>query len=708
MTKKNSDTSPTQPGERLNLFTIFGIAWRGKRLLLFCTTLAMCYGFYVAFFVAAPRYRAATTLALQVNTQQFVDIESVVSGVSTETAAINTEIEVLRSRSVLKQVVTQLSLTEDPEFNVSLSDDIPVIDRLRTGIKDLLGVSTDDMVDDQFDAAENALNLTIGYLREAISVSVQRNSYVFVIRVTSGNKFKSATIANTLAEVYISNQIDVKFQATENATAWLSQRVSELEVEYQTEESKAKDMVSNMRYSTPEALEAVFRRAQGTRDLLQTIQESLNTLKERLLKVTELRERRDIAGMVAIFDDPVLRRLQSGVDVDKANSLRPFLDRYDLRTAELINEISRLDAQIGTLSSSLSKSDVEIQQYSAELLTLQQTEREVSAIKTLYETFLARLKETSVQRGIQRADTRVLSEATPGSPVAPNKPALLIIYALLGFFVGMAVLLGRQLLPQNIRSIEDLEGATGYNVLGEIPRMPIRRRNKLLSYLAEHPTSPAVEAVRNMRTTLLMSNTSQGQPPKVLMLTSAVPGEGKTTFSIMLAHNLAGLKKRVLLVECDIRRRTLSQYFEGASDEFQLDQFAGKKMSLADITTRDETIGIDVITMGKTEQNAADVFSSKSFEEFINEAREAYDFVILDTPPLLAVTDARIIGQHADASILIVAWDKTKRSQVAEAMRQLTSIKLTIGGVVLSQIDTKGMQRYGYGGHYGGYAGYDN
>ena len=186
--------------------------------------------------------------------------------------------------------------------------------------------------------------------------------------------------------------------------------------------------------------------------------------------------------------------------------------------------------------------------------------------------------------------------------------------------------------------------------------------------------SAAAEAYRNMRTSLMLSHIDN--PPKVIMLTSAVPGEGKTTNSIALAQNLLGLGKTVLLVEGDIRRRTLNEYFENVPEHGLVSVMSGDK-TLSNAVFQSEGFGADILAGGNAITNAADLFSSEAFKVFIASARDTYDAVIIDTPPILVVPDARIIAEQADAVIFNLHWDKTSKSQLEESLRLFHQLRST-------------------------------
>jgi capsular exopolysaccharide synthesis family protein len=342
---------------------------------------------------------------------------------------------------------------------------------------------------------------------------------------------------------------------------------------------------------------------------------------------------------------------------------------------------------------------------SADFQALQQLEQEAEATQVLYETFLTRLKETNVQGSIHESDSRILTEARVGEQVAPRSSRIMAMALLLGLLLGAGIVLLREFLQNTIRATEELEQHTGRTVLGQFPRVPARSRPDTIKYLLNKPTSAAAEAIRNLRTSLLLSNVDH--PPKVIMVTSSVPNEGKTTLTIALAQNLAGLNKRVLLVEGDIRRRTFQAYFPEIKSQHGLVSTIAGQSVLAEAVGRPDSLGIDVLLGERRSSiNAADLFSSESFRSLIETARAEYDYIIIDTPPVLVVPDARVIANQADAVVYVVRWDHTTKSQVEEGLRQFRSVNVPVTGLVLSQVDPKGMKRYGYGGRYGAYSRY--
>lgn len=688
--------------DEIDLGALASTLWRGKWIIGFCMAIAIGIGGYYAYGVATPLYRATAVVILEPNQDQIVDLQSVTTGLTGEWTEINSEIEVLRSRGLIGKVVDRLDLTADPEFNGALNPP-GWQQRARSWLRESLGMTTPPvdtlLTDEQTEQrARRTRDGVISSLLGKVSVSNVRNSLVFNITATSQNPGKAALIADTLTELYIFNQIEVKFDAMEQATVWLTDRVSELQMSLETAEASLADFSAATDLVSVEGLRALERQTKDLRDRIAMAQTGLAQQQAQLVALGAATTREQQAEFA---DDPQLTRFLPRAATDE-NMAAAFDARFQFVEERARQDINRTQQQLATLQASAIELDAQIEAQGADLITLQQLTREAEAIRTLYEYFLTRLNETSAQQGIQQADSRVLSNAVvPSGPSEPRKSRILALSGILGLMLGAGLVLLRELRNNSFRTAQDLEAATGYNVLGQIPEMPVSKRLHVLQYLADKPTSAAAESVRNLRTSLMLSNL--GNPPQVIISTSSIAGEGKTTNALALAHNLVGLGKRVLLMEGDIRRRTLHQYFSELPKRGIVSVLAGD-IALEDAIYRNTEFGADVLGGERTTINAADLFASDQFKSLVDTLRTQYDVIIIDTPPVLVVPDARLVAQVADSILFSVHWDSTSKAQVDEAMRLFHTSGQRITGMVLSKISPKGMKRYGYGGKYGAYS----
>lgn len=693
-------TQPTRPSDEIDLGKLIGVLWRGKIWIGLSGFLALVAGVCYVFFIATPVYTTSTTVALESRQEQVVDIESVVSGLSGDQVAINTEVEVLKSRRLIGKVVADLGLMQDSEFNsrlrtqswLSLEQVVEAVKKIALGQSAPIVTSSDQAVTDA----------VVSEVLANISVSNIRQSYVFRIAVVSEDPEKAAEIANRLAELYIEDQAVLKFERTAQATEWLSDRVAELQIELETSESQLKDFSSNTDLVSPEALIALNRQLKELRDRRADVTAAASVATARVDDLNAAQETGSILEMSAAANSPELRRLLENDGTTSQPEV--FLGEFNQILARAEVEKSRFETQSSTLELSILEISESIAMQSDELVALQQFQREAEASGLIYEYFLSRLKETSVQQGLQQADSRILSYAVvPVSPSAPRKPIVLALSLIMGLFIGTMLVLMRELSQNTFRVAEDLESTTNYAVIGQVPVVPSSSRKNVLKYMQNKPNSAVAEAIRNLRTSLLLANLDN--PPKVIMSCSSTPGEGKTTQSIALALNLAGLGKKVLLMEGDIRRRVMNEYFDIPEKSGFLSVMLGD-VRLDDALTHLPDMGIDVLLGERSQTNAADIFSSDRFGKFLDTLRTRYDYVIIDTPPVLAVADARIIGRWVDTTIYTVKWDSTSHRQVLDGLKSFEQVNVKVTGLVLGQISARGMKRYGYGGIYGSYESY--
>ena len=328
-------------------------------------------------------------------------------------------------------------------------------------------------------------------------------------------------------------------------------------------------------------------------------------------------------------------------------------------------ELEREQKQLSALETSESLLTKQIERQSKELLVLQQLKREAETAGLLYESFFKRLQEMNVQLGLESADARLLSTATQSGPSSPIKSKILSLGGFIGLIIGASLILYWELRFSGFRSVNELRDKSGYSVLAGVPLIPLRNRKNAISYFKTKPNSMVSEAVRNLRTSILMSNPNQDK--KVIMLTSSVPKEGKTILTYALAQNMVGLGKRILLIEADIRRRDHSVKIDRNNTVALLDLMMGHK-EFKDVNPFVEELGFDILTATKSDMNAADLFASGRFPKLLTELREYYDYIIIDSPPVLSVPDARLISTISDINIYIVKWNKTTRARLTKAL----------------------------------------
>ncbi|MCV3273953.1 polysaccharide biosynthesis tyrosine autokinase [Roseobacter sinensis] len=676
--------------------------WRGKWRVAAVALLAVLLSAIYAVGLATPVFKSDVVLVLETREEQVVDLEGVISGLSSDASVVQTEVEVLRSRGLAQKVVDTLDLTADPEYNPVLRPPSP-IDQLRGMIvAQMPALAPPAAVTQPSEAQTNAAVVT--ELLDHVTVQNVSDSLVFQLTVASTSPDKAARIANAFAEAYVLDQLQVKYDATRQATVWLTERVSELKLELERSEAEVKSFQSSTDLIDAETLALLDRQMKEIRDRLETARTDLAAARAFEAELAALDGPRAI---LALTGDALLRRLLPGEDAPLTESQRSaaeariaqMQDRASLEAERAANRVIALDASVQDLESRISAQ-------SRDLIALEQLSREAEASRLLYEYFLNRLKETSAQQGIQQADSRILSPAVaPIEAALPRVPLILAAAALAGALIGIGLELRRVAATGfGFRTAQDLEKTTGKPVFGEIPIIRVRDRKAYFNYVSNKPVSALAEALRNLRTSVVMS--SPDRPPRVIMVASALGGEGKTAVSLSLAKQLADLGKKVLLIEADSRQGSLMEYLNIRHKGPTLSDALQADAEWQSITLHDIAPGLDVIPGGRHKKNAADLFADTALSELIEAAKRDYDMIVIDTAPVLLVSDARIIARLADSILFAVRWDATSREQVLDGINKFESLGHRVSGLVLSQVDPKGMRRYGYGSTYGPYAAY--
>lgn len=704
-----------------------------KRLgLIVSVTLGLTALVMVVVLQQTPLYTAEAQVLLDRQQMQVTDMEAVMSGLPADSATVDSEVEILRSRALAARVVDRLNLMQDPEFNGNLRE--PSVLRWldpRVWIGEALKlVEAERPVLNDEVLARAELNGVIDSLLGRLTVSRQRLTYVINISFVSESPDKAARIANAVADTYILDQLEAKFDATRQANEWLSRRLGELREQVRDSE-RAVEI-----YRAEQGLESsagVTVSEQQLSELNAQLILGRTALAEARAKYDRARQIRSSGGTIESMADVV----QSGTisqlrqkQAELARELANLASRYGARHPEVVNaeaqrrdierqigaEISRI---IGSLQNnvavaetrvaSLEKSLREIRGESGEsgqaMVQLRELEREAAANRAVYESFLNRFKETSQQQDLQVPDSRVISQAT--APITPSHPRkalslalALVLSAMLG--VGLAFLLEH--LDNGIETGRDVEQILGLPHLVSLPATPAEKGpdRKVLSpqdYLLAKPLSAYSEALRSLRSALQLSNVDN--PPKVILFTSALPNEGKTTSSCGFARAAAAAGLKVIIIDCDLRHPSVHKAFGIGRPETGLVEMLAERLELSQVLIKDSKSDLDILPISTGTANPPDLLGSEQMRLLLERLRNDYDLVVLDSAPVLPVSDSRVLSRLADETVFIVRWSETPRDAAQAAIRELRLYNAAIAGAVLAVVDTAQQAKYGYGD--GGY-----
>ena len=375
--------------------------------------------------------------------------------------------------------------------------------------------------------------------------------------------------------------------------------------------------------------------------------------------------------------------------------------------AEIQRVISNLEARVqvardrtASLRSTLGRTRGALAGNNAASVRLNELERNAESVRTLYEGLLERYQETTNQSGNETADSRLLQAAqAPGAPSSPNVPVNLVLGFILALGCGLAAVVLVELMDDGLITSDDVQQRLGLPMLGTVPLMMsiAERKDRRMAptdYLLNRPLSAFAEAFRTLRTSIMYAKL--GSAAKVIVVTSALPGEGKTTTAVCLAISAAQAGLKVVIVDCDIRRRNVSRLLGVEADRGLLDVLDGSA-SLADVLLKGEASGAWVLPTAKREFTPREVFNTPEMAALLRQLRDDFDMVILDTAPVLAVAETRVLASQADAVMFLARWRKTPAKAAEAALRSLEQSEATVAGAVLTQVDMQEQARYGYG-----------
>ena len=692
---------------------------------------------------ATPMYKASSRIMLDTRTFKVMSTEAALSGVDTlNLGAIQSELEVIQSEFLIGRVVDRLGLATNPEFNGTRppgfldSSLAPIRELWHSGIASLLAPpqprapqSAPAPRAGRTDDSDPGRRAAIGTVASHLSVTLLGRTFVILITVESTDGTMSARIANAIAEVYLADQVDNKNEANRRATEWLEERLAELRRNLQVaEEAVATYRRDKGLAGSPEAvvssqtlsdlnsryINAKTRRIEKESRLVALSRASLNpnevaniaevasnaglgTLRQQESDLT-----RRIAEYRTIYGPQHPKLIQAQAELASVRgrflaatqsitlAIRAELDAAKSEEEELRTQVERSSVMVGATS-----------QYEAEL---KQLEREAQSNRALYESFLSRFKELREQQDIQRADARILAYAWPsGTPSSPQYKTGLFAAFLIGCLLGMAGAVAAEKLDRVFRSASQVEKATGVAVLGMVPLVKgsAGLRANIVTQVLDRTTSSAAEAMRAVFTAISLSNLDR--PARVIAVTSSTPAEGKTTFAAALGGLLTKMNasRRVLLVDLDLRQAKLA-YALGLKDRGgTIDEYVMGTKTLDECIRRHDVSGVDYICARADTPNAPEILESHAMKAALATFADRYDLVILDSPPVMAVSDARIIAQLADYTIFIVHWAKTPRDVVKSAVSALLGVTDRVG-IVINKVNLAKHALYEYG-DYGDY-----
>lgn len=675
---------------------------------------AWIIGIVLAFAVAgiifleftSPTYRSSASVMLGNDTTSNIDLgtgTSIIEDLEADTPTIQGQIEVMTSRDLAERVIRDLDLVNDPEF----SPNARIQEAIDAGESDAVLLGEEENLDELVRAVSGGLSVRQVGLTSVIEM-----------QFSSGSARKSATIANAFAQAYIDSKLEAKTNAVDSIATGLRDRLATLRERVQEAELALASARANDVLVDGQSLETVNRQIEElSRRLIEaranriTAEATLNNIDRaaelgRSLEVLlELRNspiveslanqredlKRAIAGlqprlldrhpeMIALRDE--LASVQAQIDVELQGQADRLRIQYQAALAEeqaLMENIRELEAQKTTVDAAL--------QRVAEL------EREATVEQRLYESALARFREIDEQRSFLQPDATIIEKASvPPWPAAPKKKLIVAFATALGIMTALGVVLIVEATRDTFTNPAALYVHTGVPVLGVLPKLKrLRIDQKMQARLAGSVSGrETLETARRIHLTLVPRDAGGGT--RVIGITSALPGDGKTFCAMLLGQVSAGTQKKTLLIDADLRK-------PGLYPALNVKDFDGRGLTslvpgidnLLAHTWRHPELPLYVLPADAGGKRIAfDEYSQiKKLAQVIEEARNDFDVIIVRMPPVVPSSDALSIAPLVDDTLFVVAWNRTKRGSVWKGLTDLASIEAYPTGMILNAADMK-------------------
>lgn len=678
----HASTQVGATNEGIDFSDLFFSIWQSKWLIGFATTFCILSGGYYAFVMVPPVYQSSSVVILEPKADKIVTFQNASAGLSGDTQEVNSELQILRARSLMHDVARHLNLFNDTEFNRTLTPPTAKV-VLKSQIKQKLGWSAPPQHLSKQNFDKRTRDTVVTTLLRKTRVENLRQSNVFRITVRTKEAAKSALIADTIAQLYIQDQVDRKVETTAQATRWLESRVGELKVDLENAETEASNFSASTKLVSAESLQGLRHQIKALRERIVASQQAMMLTS---LNAKNLEEAKDLETKIAAAQDDQLLEFAQNESQNSA-----FESRFETIKSQAISDHFQAQQQLETLKKSEVELSAQIAKQGQDLITLRQLNREAEASRLLYEHFLTRLKETASQQGIQSADSRVLSPAViPFIPSEPRKALIVSMSAVLGLAGSLFFVVLKELRRTNYRSRNALERGVGIRSLARLPVLPPNRREDFVDYLNANPKSLFAHSIRMLRTNLLLAPAIKAH---LITFTSAQPDEGCAAGAVALAFDLARLNKNVLLIDASQSDDNLHAFF-GDEPTRGVSSILRDEHGIDQTLHRPDILGADVIFANDNSIEAGDLFLSEKFEPFISEVKDRYDFVIVNTPSISTSSTAVALLKFSDTVLMNVKWDSTTKQQVHAAIRILDLAEISVTGLVLSEVGHVSSKNY--------------
>jgi exopolysaccharide transport family protein len=665
-----------------------------------------------------PLYTATAVVMLDQRKHNLEDTAAVLSGLPSDQATIQNQVQILTSLELAGRVVDKLKLVQDPEFNPKLSGFSKFI-----GLLNPLNWFATKATEASAMGMDLERSATIHRFLDRITVSPIGLSTAMKVSFQSESPGKAAQISGAIANAYVEDQLEAKFSATQKATQWLSSRISELSQKAQLADAAVQQYKAEHNItSTGNGNSVVEQQIADINGQLVVARTQLAEKQANYSRLASLARQGRAADSVQVLASPLiaaLRGQEAQLTNEMANLSQKYGDRHpkilDLRAQKtnldqkIADEVQRFvdaakndadiaAAHVASLQSSLNQAEQQGAGQNKANVQLSALQSAATSARAMYEAFLGRLNQTQGQEGIQTPDARIISNPeVPTSPSYPNKTRSIALGAVGGLLLGLVIAFMMERIDLGFRTTAEIEAALHLPVLSTIPEIanPAEEETNPADLLIDRPMSSYAEAIRGLQLGLTLSNVDK--KPKVVVVTSSGPGEGKSTTAISLARISARNGLKAVVVDGDLRRPKVAKTLGLENAQYGIIDVLADKRPLEECLHKDPRSDAMLLPCLKTPPSPADLLTSHAMETLVQQLRDRFDYVFIDSAPILPVNDTKLISLLADTILFVVRWEKTPRDAANTAIRSLMDVRASIAGIALTRADNERFRYYSYG-----------
>ncbi len=727
---------PSRSAPVLDVFSILAALNRHRLIILSGTVL----GTLIAIFLgmqSVPLYTSTAQVLVERTNNQYINLNADAEDAPVDDEAIETEIRVLNSRNLIEQIIVDLDLAFEPGFQpregeAGAGSSFGVKNLIREAVAWLPGQDGEGEGNRGLEAAaleptttgsapsNPSLNELVKRFRDNLDVYREGDAYILSVSYTALRPETAATISNRLVELYADRQRGDKLDENSQASSWLAERVSALREELRVAERDVETFRADNNLLVA-GLDTQNQELIGLSTELVTIRANLSA-KEATLTLVRSRGNDpsgfyDIAEVTASPIFQALKAEETTVQRQLTELSNTYGPKHPLMVdaeGDLESVRSKIDGEVRRVIQAL-ENDVRLLRERERVITKEMTsirstnanqnqaevqlrdlERDAESIRELYQEFLRRLRETREQPALVRDNVKIISRAI--APAAPSTPGPKLI-GLVGFCASFALsgllALFVDRMDNKLRSAGQLQDRLGVNTIAAVPRIDRLRRNKLPHHqLIDKPMSAYAEAIRSIY--MAIKSTSPRGEPKIALVTSTLPGEGKTTLTLSIATLAAQSNQRTLIVDLDLRRPSIYPAL-GMEPSTVILEDIKSEADILDGVRVDSATRLDIVQISSHLANPADVIEEPAFQNALNALRDRYTMIVIDSAPLFAVVEARSLAAFADVTIFAVRWGHTDEKTVQGGLDFLAEADANLAGAVLTQVEMKRHAQYGYG-----------